>query len=231
MTTWASRARAYFLHKRQNSPTESPFVFTNECLKHTIESTETPISMVSVVPSGRFCEKHEFQNQGDLKASNQDHTPKLAAIDDPGRWCWPYSTAMTGGEMDTFAARLARFPIKGVIHADAESMADRLLQRDRENDDRRACLECDHLVGYGRASWRCGNWQAAGIAIHAHDNHLSGDFAQQLQRCDGFADTFTARGSLSAKRCLAESCTAPVQRPRQPDITRPEQSFQPSQED
>jgi len=200
MTTWASRARAHFFPKRQNSTTattESPFVFANECRKHTTESTETPISMVSVVPSGRFCEKHEFQNQDDLEESAQAPIPNSVAIDDPDSWCWPHSSAMTGGEIDTFAARIARFTVKGVILADAESMADRLVQRDRQNDDRGLCLECTHLVGYGRASWRCGNWQAAGIAIQAHDIQLPGDFAQQLQRCAGFSDTYNPTTNVS----------------------------------
>lgn len=104
---------------------------------------------------------------------------------------------MTGGEIETFTARLARFTDKGVIQIEAESLADRLVQRDREDDDRRLCLECTHLGGYVRDSWRCGNWQAAGIAIRAHDNQMPGDFAQLLQRCDGFDDTFNPTAKVS----------------------------------
>jgi hypothetical protein len=59
MSTWAQRARAHFLQERQNSTTET---------------TETPLSMVLTVQSGRFYEKHDVQNQGDLVAAN-DPTP------------------------------------------------------------------------------------------------------------------------------------------------------------
>lgn len=123
--------------------------------------------------------------------------PNSVTTDNADRWCFPNNTAMTGGEIDTFAARLARFTVKGVTYADAEFIADRLVQRDRENDERRLCLECMHLGGYGRASWRCGNWQAAGIAVRTHDNQLPGDFAQLLQRCDGFTDTLNPTTNVS----------------------------------
>lgn len=124
--------------------------------------------------------------EGDPAAANDPApTPDTLAIVDPGRWYRPNSTAMTGTKIDLFAARLARFTDKGVIHADAESMADRLVQRDRESDDRRLCLECTHLTGYGVTSWRCGNWQRAGVAIRARDSQLPRDLVCQLQRCDG----------------------------------------------
>jgi len=106
----------------------------------------------------------------------------------PDRWCWPHSTAMTGSEIDLFAARLARFTDKGVIQIEAESMADKLVTRDRDSDDRRLCLECTHLGGYGAALWRCGNWSRAGVARQARDAHLPADLVQQLQRCNGFTN-------------------------------------------
>lgn len=105
---------------------------------------------------------------------------------DPDRHCWPHSAAMNGGEIDTFTARLARFTTKGVIHGDAEQLADKLATRDRESDDRRLCLECNHLAGYGAGSWRCGNWQRAGIALQTRDAGLPGDLVRLLQRCNGF---------------------------------------------
>lgn len=110
--------------------------------------------------------------------------------ENPDRWCYPDSTAMTGREIDLFTARLARFTDKGVSHADAESMVDRLVQRDRESDDRRLCLECTHLGGYGRTSWRCGNWQRAGVARQARDAQLPADLVLQLQRCAGLTHAF-----------------------------------------
>lgn len=97
--------------------------------------------------------------------------------------CWPHSSAMNGAEIDTFTARLARFTDKGLSLEDAERLADKLVIRDREGDDRRVCLECVHL----RHGGRCGNWQAAGVAIRARDAQVPGDFTAMLQRCDGFS--------------------------------------------
>lgn len=109
---------------------------------------------------------------------------------DSDRWCCPNSTAMTGSEVDTYMARLARFTDKGAAQVDAERMADKLVARDRDSDDQALCLECTHLGGYGASSWRCGNWQRAGVAIRARDAQLPADLAQQLQRCDGFNQAF-----------------------------------------
>ena len=105
---------------------------------------------------------------------------------DPDAHCWPHSKAMNGAEIDLFTARLHRFTDKGLTIADCESLADKLVIRDREADDRRFCLECRHLSGFGQTSWRCGNWQSAGIAICSRDSQLPADLVLQLQRCDGF---------------------------------------------
>ena len=91
---------------------------------------------------------------------------------------------MTGAEIDTFTARLSRFTDKGLILDDGEALADKLVIRDRESDDRHLCLECLHLAGYG--SWRCSNWQRTGIAIQAWDAQLPRELVYQFQRCDGF---------------------------------------------
>jgi len=115
----------------------------------------------------------------------------------PDRWCYPDSTAMTGSEIDTFTARLSRFTDKGVIQSDAESLADKLVKRDRDSDDRRLCLECTHLGGYGRASWRCGNWQAAGVAISQRDSQLAADLVFKLQRCAGLTHAFNPTTKVS----------------------------------
>jgi hypothetical protein len=104
---------------------------------------------------------------------------------------------MTGREIDLFAPRLARFTDKGVIQIDAEKLADKLVIRDREQDDRRLCLECTHLTGYGRTSWRCSNWQRAGVAIRARDNQLPVDLVLQLQRCDGLTHAFNPNTKVS----------------------------------
>lgn len=107
---------------------------------------------------------------------------------DPDRWCWPHSAAMTGAEIDTFTARLARFTDRGLGLDDAEALADKLVARDRESDDRRLCLECFHLSAQSGKAWGCRNWQRAGIASRARDAQLSAVLVYQLQRCDGFKE-------------------------------------------
>lgn len=103
-----------------------------------------------------------------------DAAPAVSVSDDCG------NPAMTAREVDTFTARLARFTEKGLTLEDGERLADKLVIRDREGDDRRLCLECAHLHGAGR--WRCGNWQAASVARQG----LARDLVLILQRCSGF---------------------------------------------
>ena len=105
----------------------------------------------------------------------------------PDRWCWPHSEAMTGREIETFTARLVRITDKGVSLNDGEALADKLVMRDRESDDRRLCLECTHLAGHA-GHWGCRNWQRAGVAVRARDAGLSAALVMQLQRCDGFKE-------------------------------------------
>lgn len=111
---------------------------------------------------------------------------------DPDAHCWPHGTAMNGAEIDLFTARLHRFTDKGLTARDGEALADKLVARDREADGRRSCLECRDLSGYAHASWRCGNWQAAGIAIRSREAQLPADLVLQLQRCDGFTPHLTS---------------------------------------
>lgn len=111
---------------------------------------------------------------------------------DPDRWCWPHGSAMNTAEIDAFTARLARFTDKGLTLNDAEALADKLVQRDREMDDRRICMECVHLQDAGR--WRCSNTVMAGISLHTADTQLPSSLTHQLQRCAGFIN-FYPRGS------------------------------------
>ena len=86
---------------------------------------------------------------------------------DLDRWCWPYSSAMTGREIDTFAERSSLFNRRGLPALDAERLADKLVNRDRDGDDRHLCVECRHC----RPDLRCVNKLAV---LHV------------LQRCDHF---------------------------------------------
>ena len=99
---------------------------------------------------------------------------------DPDRWCWPHSSAMTGREIQTMVERTHLFNRRGLASLEAELLADKLVTRDREADDRRLCLECAHLSRVG--GLRCAQWQRAGLGYVA----LPAGMAVLLQRCNGF---------------------------------------------
>ena len=126
-------------------------------------------------------------------AQKQAANDPAAVTHDPDRWAWPYSQAMTGPEIDTCTARLHDFTRRGLVESDAERLTDKLVQRDRESDDRRLCLECPHLAGYA-GMWGCRNWQRAGVSLKARDAGLPGDLVRTLQRCDGFKDSNQLKG-------------------------------------
>lgn len=123
---------------------------------------------------------HSGELTFEAPAANDGVVPDLAPATDPDFWCWPNSSAMNSWEIDTFTARLARFAEKGVSNADAERLADVLVQRDREGDDRRLCLECACLRGSGR--WSCSNWRQALVGQQG----LAHDLILMLQRCEGY---------------------------------------------
>ena len=143
------------------------------------EATETTksVSVVFVAPDMAPMPK----TRGDPLAANDP-------TQNPDRWCWPHSEAMTGREINNFTARLARFTDKGLSLHDGEALTDKLMKRDRESDGRRLCLECFHLSGQNGKAWDCRNWQMAKIASRARDAQLSAALVFQLQRCDGFKE-------------------------------------------
>ena len=188
MITWTDRAKAAISQKGQNGTDKTDETAISRLLAVSSVSNDAAptfrkrLSSVLTVPSPAVLEKHDSS---------------IGVIEDLDRWCWPHSSAMNGAEIDTFTARLYRFTAKGLTHADGETLADKLAMRDRGSDDRRVCLECKHFGGHGAGSWRCGNWQAAGVAIRSRDAQLPADLVVQLQRCDGFTahPTSTTQGT------------------------------------
>ena len=137
-----------------------------------------------VTPAGTSPETIAKFRAASLALNAAQQAAGVPPLGDPDADCWPDSTAMTGAEIDNFTARLARFTDKGLTLDAGERLADKLVIRDRERDDRASCMECLHLHHCGR----CGNWRRAGVAIRARDAQLPTDFVNLLQRCDGFAD-------------------------------------------
>lgn len=150
---------------------------------HATKATETPHgdAMGVFVGSAAYPPAPFHKIEGNESDATTNYAANDAAMPDPDRCCWPYSAAMNSTELETCAARLVRFTDKGESLEVAERVADRLLVRDREGDDRRMCLECAHLHG-GTGHWRCGNWKLAEIGGSA----LQRDLVRMLQRCSGF---------------------------------------------
>lgn len=177
MTSWAARAKVHFSQEAQEVTTITPI---------------TTISGVLGVHVGHPCKERHFHEVPTNNPSGlvPDSLANLVVdeVDDSDLVCWPHSTAMNGEEIDNFTARLSRFADKGVNQIDAECLADKLVTRDREADDRRLCLECKHLTGSNVKFWRCANREAADVAHRARDMQLPADLVTKLQRCPGFAD-------------------------------------------
>ena len=188
MITWAQRAKAAISQTSQGGTAKTDETAISRLFAVSAvpivaaSAMSKPLSSVLAVPSPAVLEKHDSS---------------IAVTEDPDRWCWPHSSAMNGVEIDTFAARLHQFTDKGLARNDGETLADKLVLRDRDQDDRRVCLECKHFAGHGAGSWRCGNWQTAGVAIRSRDAQLPADLVVQLQRCDGFTahPTSTLQGT------------------------------------
>jgi len=65
--------------------------------------------------------------------------------------------------------------------SDAKEIAHRLMIRDREQDDRRLCLECRHLKPH---RLECNNFEWAGFT----QPKLGSNWVSELQRCLGFEE-------------------------------------------
>ena len=96
---------------------------------------------------------------------------------DPDRASWPHSEAWNEAETALFSKRLLAFAGKGLHMSEAEALADKLVIRDRDQHDRRLCLECRNCL-----QSRCTNWRAAGLGQPGLPATLVG----VLQRCGGF---------------------------------------------
>ncbi len=121
------------------------------------------------------------QFDGGLSRPDAEALAAQGMARDPDRHCWPNTNAMNTVEIDTFTARAHLLTERGVSTPEAEDMADALVLRDREADDRRMCLECSHLRR-SAGLWRCGQWERAELA--AAD--VPGDVGNLLQRCSAF---------------------------------------------
>ena len=134
------------------------------------------IGFVAPLPAPR----ESSEGPAKLPANDSTHSLALASVSTPAQGGLSQEDAMTDAEIIVFLRRLSQFTVKGLTFEDGERMGDKLLQRDRSEDDRHTCLECAYLSG--RHQWRCRNWQNAGL----HTTDLAHELTLLLQRCDGF---------------------------------------------
>ena len=87
------------------------------------------------------------------------------------------AVAWTDSDIAGFLGRRARLLRWGWPEADAETLAERLVKRDREHDERVSCADCRHYQ-----PGRCGNHRSAGLNVA----DVGRDLAALLQRCPGF---------------------------------------------
>jgi hypothetical protein len=120
---------------------------------------------------------------GPTSISESTTTAKVVPISDPDRWCWPNGPAMNGQEIDAFNSRNNLFLARG--WGAAEAVADRLVRRDRESDDRVVCLECVHYT----KRW-CANANAAEFLPTKPSTQIATDLITLLQCCPGFLAIF-----------------------------------------
>ena len=132
---------------------------------------------IRVAPSASLTDVH--------RQAIRDHRAELLSLlappPDPDRWCWPHSDAMNCAELEQLAKRTQHFVRRGITAEEAEAMADRLLIRDRADDDRHQCIECAQLDGHKATGWRCRNHRRAQVA-----RELPHDLVLLPQRCPGF---------------------------------------------
>ena len=87
------------------------------------------------------------------------------------------AVAWTDDDIVHFLDRHARLLRWGWPEPEAEKLAERLVIRDRERDDRVSCTDCRHY-----RPGRCGNHRWAGLNVA----DVGRDLAVVLQRCPGF---------------------------------------------
>lgn len=152
--------------------------------------TVTPTGRLHVAPRAALTDDRRFAIRGQRdfllqalrveagcspprRGGNSQLTPEQSDECHAGGW--------SGAEICVFTAMVSQFIHMGCSPADSEHLAEHLILRNRQYDDRRLCLECAHLQGWGR--WRCGNWLVANLVR----NCLGSDLARMLQRCGVFS--------------------------------------------
>lgn len=102
------------------------------------------------------------------------------------------AVAWTDADISAFLDRRARLMRWGWAEPEAERMAERLVRRDREHDDRVCCADCRHY-----RYRRCGNHERAGLCTF----DIGRDLVAVLQRCAGFQGANPSAADQGASGC------------------------------
>ena len=124
------------------------------------------VSVLAVTPEGGACDFQAAPTPASV-AARRVNALDLAAV------------AWTDGDIDRFLNRRARLLRWGWPESEAENLAERLVNGDRDNDDRVSCIDCQHY-----RPGRCGNHRRAGL----YDADVGRDLAGMMQRCPGYRD-------------------------------------------
>ncbi|MDL2339490.1 MAG: hypothetical protein QFE16_16775 [Pseudomonadota bacterium] len=90
----------------------------------------------------------------------------------------PPATGWTDADITRFLDRRARLMRWGWPETEAEALADRLVRRDRDTDERVSCIDCGHYQ-----PGRCGNHRRAGLNVA----EVGRDLASLLQHCPAWS--------------------------------------------
>lgn len=140
---------------------------------------------------GQNLDREAFEEQaaimvhdGGMSRTEAEALAAAGMVLDVDRYCWPHTEAMNTAEIETFMARLHLFAGHCLDYTEAERLADELVARGRDGDDRRLCLECLHLRS-GGTSWTCNQRRRAGLAVSG----VPTEVVKLLKRCDGFKES------------------------------------------
>jgi hypothetical protein len=133
MSRWLTRAAAIFA----NEPPQT----TDKADKSPSQAGDQRLSSVVSVPGQDTCQGQD-KIEAALLVSRTGHIDEMSPITlvdwySQG-WVW------TEVETQTFLVWHNRFLGLGLSDTRAENLADELVARDREHDDRRLCFECRH---------------------------------------------------------------------------------------
>lgn len=89
---------------------------------------------------------------------------------------------MTEAELEQMDSRQMQYQQLGLAEDEATAIAEHLFHRDRDGDDRKACIECAGCT----SGWRCTRARQAGLRSRYGVAYLGRGEMLVLQRCPGF---------------------------------------------